>query len=84
MPTGVWMRWPTAKNMVGIIGKLASHLRIRECPYCHSRRVRRAHRENLVELVLSFLGIYPFHCESCNRRFKKLYGRTLDWHSSRR
>jgi hypothetical protein len=63
--------------MVGIIGKLAGHLRIRNCPYCHSARVRRSHRENLVEFALSFIGIYPFYCEGCKRRFRRLYSSRL-------
>jgi hypothetical protein len=59
---------------VGIIGRLARHI-IRKCPYCDSPDIRRAHRKNLIESALSFWGIYPFRCESCNARFRKLYGR---------
>jgi hypothetical protein len=46
--------------MVGFTGKLASHLIIRKCPYCHSNDVRRSHRKNLVEVAVSFAGIFPF------------------------
>ena len=65
------------ENIVGTMGSRASHLRIKKCPYCHSSDVRLSHRKNLVEFALSFLGIYPFRCESCNGRFRKLYGRHL-------
>jgi hypothetical protein len=63
--------------MVGIRGKLASHLIIRQCPYCQSKSVRRSHRKNLVEVALSFVGIYPFRCESCYGRFRKPDGRLI-------
>jgi transposase-like protein len=63
--------------MVGFTGKLASYLIIRKCPYCHSSDVRRSHRKNLIEVAVSFAGIYPFRCESCNRRFRKTGGRLL-------
>jgi hypothetical protein len=75
--TAVWVETADGMKYVGIIGKLASHLRIRKCPHCHSYAVRRSHRKNLVESALSFWGIYPFRCENCNARFRKLYGRRL-------
>jgi hypothetical protein len=63
--------------MVGFTGKLASHLIIGKCPYCHSNDVRRSHRKNLVEVAVSFAGIYPFRCTSCNGWFRKPDGRLL-------
>jgi hypothetical protein len=50
---------------------------IRKCPHCHSNDVRRSHRQNSLDVALSFVGIYPFRCESCNGRFKKPDGRLL-------
>jgi hypothetical protein len=63
--------------MVGFTGNLASHLIIRQCPYCRSNGVRRSHRKNLGEAVLSFVGVYPFRCDDCYGRFRKLDGRLL-------
>jgi len=63
--------------MVGIKVKLASHVRIKKCPYCHSSDVRRSHRKNSGEVALSFVGIYPFRCESCYGRFRKPDGRLI-------
>jgi hypothetical protein len=54
------LRRADGMKYVGIIGKLASHLRIRKCPYCHSSDVRRSHRKNLVEVALSFWVFIPF------------------------
>ena len=59
--------------MVGITG----HLTISKCPYCRSNGVRRSHRKNLGEVVLSFVGVYPFRCDDCYGRFRKLDGRLL-------
>ena len=56
---------------------VTGHLNIRKCPYCHSCAVRRSHRKNLGEVALSFVGIYPFRCEACYRRFRKPDGRLL-------
>jgi hypothetical protein len=44
---------------VDIIGGVASRIRIRKCPYCHSPDIRRAHRKNLVESALSFGAFIP-------------------------
>lgn len=54
-----------------------SGVRIRRCPYCNSNDVRLSHRKNFLESALSFLGVYPFRCENCNRRFRKLWGKRL-------
>src|SRR5262245_48019 len=59
--------------MVGI----TRHLTIRKCPYCRSNGVRWSHRKNLREVVLSFVGVYPFRCDDCYGRFRKLDGRLL-------
>lgn len=43
------------------------------CPNCRSKDIRRSHRRNLLERLLSFVCIYPFRCDSCGERFKKLH-----------
>ena len=40
----------------------------RECPRCTSSHVRRA-RRNFAERALGLIGIYPFRCQQCQRRF---------------
>src|SRR5438093_5834922 len=44
-----------------------------QCPRCTSTAVRRSHRKG-IERLLSLLGIYPFRCENCSYRFKRLAG----------
>lgn len=50
------------------------------CPHCHRRTVRRAPRVGRAERFLRHLGVHPFRCQLCGRRF-----RALRWsaHSSR-
>jgi len=44
--------------------------KIIHCPYCRdSRRVRRSHRKNLFERILSLFGILPYRCGECGHRF---------------
>jgi hypothetical protein len=57
------------------MAEVTGHLAIKKCPYCQSNSVRRSHRKNIGEVALSFVGIYPFRCESCYGRFRKPYGR---------
>jgi hypothetical protein len=42
------------------------------CPRCRSKLVRRSHRENLWEKLLSTIPIHPYRCDDCGYRFKKL------------
>jgi hypothetical protein len=46
------------------------------CPLCGSDRVRRAHRQGILERTFSIANFYPYYCLDCpsnNRfyRFKK-------------
>ena len=41
------------------------------CPRCHSRHLRRAHRQWRLEHLLSCCGIYPSRCGVCSYRFFK-------------
>ena len=40
------------------------------CPKCGRHVVRRTHRSGLVERLLSRVGVYPFRCQLCGRRFR--------------
>jgi hypothetical protein len=42
------------------------------CPQCNAKHVRRSHRANLLEHVLSRCFVYPFRCEICRHRFLAL------------
>lgn len=39
------------------------------CPACHSAKVVRL-RRRLLDRLLSFLGLYPFKCDSCSHHFR--------------
>jgi PilZ domain len=39
------------------------------CPNCSRKYVKRVHRENILERVLSIFFIYPFRCQLCGHRF---------------
>jgi predicted RNA-binding Zn-ribbon protein involved in translation (DUF1610 family) len=39
------------------------------CPVCHSEKIRRSRRRGFSEIVLSFFGVLPWRCESCETRF---------------
>ena len=54
--------------MVGIEG----HPKMKRCPYCQSHNVRRSHRKNWGESALSAVGVYPFRCQNCYGRFRRL------------
>ena len=47
------------------------------CPACHSAHVARL-RRRLFDRFLSFLSLYPFKCESCNRRFRARWSEPPD------
>lgn len=42
------------------------------CPACRRRIVRRAPRSGCLERVLRHLGVEPFRCQLCRRRFRAL------------
>ena len=42
------------------------------CPLCNTRYLRRAHRQGMLEHVLSRCGIYPCRCGVCSYRFFKV------------
>ncbi|MBI1960067.1 MAG: PilZ domain-containing protein [Candidatus Rokubacteria bacterium] len=42
------------------------------CPRCRSPHVRRVGRDGAVERLLSAAYIYPFRCQICELRFKRL------------
>jgi hypothetical protein len=42
------------------------------CPRCGGTEVRRARRHGALERLLSALYIYPFRCQHCQRRFRRL------------
>lgn len=43
--------------------------RIRNCPYCKGRAVRRSHRRNFFEaFLLPPMLLRPFRCLDCNKR----------------
>ena len=39
------------------------------CPKCKSEHIRRSHRANLLEWLISMIAIYPYRCSDCHRRF---------------
>ncbi|MGH7825605.1 MAG: hypothetical protein ACREQ7_10585 [Candidatus Binatia bacterium] len=43
-----------------------------ECPRCDSGSVRRSHRRNVFERILSVVPIHPFRCVDCGHRFMKI------------
>jgi len=40
------------------------------CPVCKARNCRRSRRRNLFEYGLSFTGILPWRCPTCETRFR--------------
>ena len=48
------------------------------CPECKSSNCRLAHRRNLNEVAMSFVGMNPFRCRECRTRFWKVRGRVWD------
>jgi DNA-directed RNA polymerase subunit RPC12/RpoP len=53
---------------------LVTALRQSTCPKCGSEYVVRSHR-NLFEQVVSALGIFPYRCDACGKRFALLGAR---------
>jgi DNA-directed RNA polymerase subunit RPC12/RpoP len=47
------------------------------CPYCRDNaRIRRSHRRNLFERIISLFGRFPYRCGECGNRFT-LWNRQL-------
>lgn len=42
------------------------------CPKCRSESIRRSSRKGLIERLLSLAYVYPFRCQRCERRFRRL------------
>jgi len=40
------------------------------CPVCKARNCRRSRRRNLAEYAISFFGILPWRCPTCETRFR--------------
>lgn len=40
------------------------------CPSCHSAVCRRSHRRGLTDHLLGLLGMRPWRCSACERRFR--------------
>jgi hypothetical protein len=55
--------------------------RIRTCPRCRSRKVRRSRWKTLLEPSISFLFL-PYRCMSCYRRFWRLRWFGIDANST--
>lgn len=43
-----------------------------QCPKCRNSGVRRSPRKSAIEYVLSLAYVYPFRCDFCGQRFKKI------------
>lgn len=41
----------------------------KHCPKCHGAGTHRSHRRGMIENAASLLGIYPYRCDDCNKRF---------------
>jgi hypothetical protein len=50
---------------------VAPRLKI-QCPKCRNSGVRRSPRKSAIEYVLSLAYVYPFRCEFCGQRFKRI------------
>jgi len=61
--------------------RLFDSVMARRCPCCHSSKVRRLPRKNLVEFaLLPFVLGRPFRCQRCNTRFYDLIlGRSVPY-----
>jgi hypothetical protein len=44
----------------------------RLCPKCQSTRIFRSRRRGLVEWPLRTVRLYPFRCDRCDRRFRRI------------
>jgi hypothetical protein len=50
---------------------MAPHGKLK-CPKCRNNGVRRSPRKSAMEYVLSLAYVYPFRCEFCGQRFKRI------------
>ena len=42
------------------------------CPKCKTNHAARSHRRGPVEYVVSVVGYYPYSCQDCHLRFRRL------------
>jgi hypothetical protein len=45
------------------------------CPKCRGARIFRSRRQGLAEWLLRAVGMYPFRCDICGHRFRR-----VTWH----
>lgn len=55
----------------GVKLALASRSRAesKRCPGCDGDRTHRSHRRGVAENLASLIGVYPYRCDDCNKRF---------------
>ena len=44
-------------------------IRIPSCPKCGRPKVRRSQRDNFTDFAVGYVGLLPYRCRSCLRRF---------------
>jgi hypothetical protein len=44
----------------------------RLCPKCQGTRIFRSRRQGLVEWLLRTIRLYPFRCDLCGHRFRRI------------
>jgi predicted Zn-ribbon and HTH transcriptional regulator len=44
----------------------------RVCPKCQSTRISRSRRRGLVEWLVRIIRLYPFRCDHCGHRFRRV------------
>jgi hypothetical protein len=72
-----WMRFSVQSISVAasltpaIVAMLVPRAKLK-CPKCRNSGVRRSPRKTAMEYVLSLAYVYPFRCEFCGRRFKRI------------
>ncbi|MCG9891213.1 MAG: hypothetical protein MH252_09070 [Thermosynechococcaceae cyanobacterium MS004] len=47
----------------------------KQCSRCKSINVRRSRRRNGIEYLLASIGISPYRCRDCGKRFFKLFSK---------
>jgi hypothetical protein len=46
-----------------------------QCPKCHGARIFRSRRVGLLEWAMRAICLYPFRCDICGHRFRR-----VTWH----
>lgn len=64
----------SASIVAGVVLLLITAVALRsstlpKCPHCSRFKVRPSHRRGLIDHTLSFLGLPPFRCMACLKRF---------------